>query len=76
MTFRSRELLLVVLVLQSGEGEIMTFCSRELLIIVLVLQSGEGEIMTFFSRELLLLVLVLYLEKVQLWLSALGSYCW
>ncbi len=43
MTFRSRELLLVVLVLQSGEGEIMTFRhSRELLLVVLVFQSGEG----------------------------------
>ncbi len=37
MTFRSRELLLVVSVLQSGEGEIMTFRSRELLLVVLVL---------------------------------------
>ncbi len=35
MTFRSRELLLVVSVLQSGEGEIMTFRSRELLLVVL-----------------------------------------
>ncbi len=37
MTFPSRELLLVVSVLQSGEGEIMTFRSRELLLVVLVL---------------------------------------
>ena len=57
MTFRSRDLLLVVLVPYQDRVEFMTYRSRELLLYVLVLQSGEGDI-TFRSREFLMVVLL------------------